>query len=395
MAVSNHPAPRDPAMRRLPPAALLVAVPALAAAQPAERAAFVVTLGRDTVAAEQFTRRGNVVEGDVMTRQPQVRVTHYTVTLDAQGRPASVETRTRNADGSAVPRAATGATGTFRGDSVSYDIRFADSVAHRRVAAPAGTLPNINGSYAMYETATRRMRAAGVTRDTVRLVSPGAPRAAALPITLAGDSAQLDYFGDPVTMRLDGAGRIQRVDGTHTTNKVIASRVAAVDVAGLAARYAAAPAMGAASPLDSVRASIGAADVAVVYSRPSVRGRTVWGGVLVPYGTWWRTGANAATAFRTTADLAVGGTRVPAGSYTLFTLPTPAGTQLIISKKTGEWGTDYDATQDLARVPLTVTPLTAPVEQFTIALRPTGADAGVLRMQWGDRELSVPVAVAH
>ena len=383
-------------MHRPALAVLLVALPAAAAvAQAPERAAYVVTLGRDTVAVEQFTRTGTVLDGDVMTRQPQVRVTHYHVTLDAQGRPTTTETRTRGADGTPVPRMALRATGTFRNDTVSYDIQYADSVAHRRLAAPAGTIPVINGSYALYDLVTRRMRAAGVTTDSMRFVAPGAQAVTPLALTLAGDSARLDYFGDPVVMQIDRVGRVLRVDGTRTTNKVIATRVAAVDVAALTAAFAARPAMGASSPLDSVRAAVGGAQVAVVYSRPAVRGRTVWGGELVPYGTWWRTGANAATAFRTSADLTVGGVRVPTGSYTLFTLPTAAGTQLIISKKTGEWGTEYDASQDLARVPLTVAPITSPVEQFTIVIERTGADAGVLRMRWADRDLSVPVAVAR
>lgn len=377
-------------------AALPLALPlAPARAQPADRGAFVVTLGRDTVAVEQYARRGNVVEGDVLTRQPDVRVTHYVVALDASGRPTTADTRTRTAAGAPAPRAPLGAVGTFRNDSVSYDVTYADSVAHRRLAAPAGTLPVVNYSYALYEVATRRARASGVTADTVRLVAPGARQAAALPLSIAGDSARLDYFGDPIVMRLDRDGRILAVDGTRTTNKVTVARVPSVDLAALTRSFAARPAMGAPSPTDSVRASVGAAEVSVVYGRPSARGRTVWGGTLVPYGTWWRTGANAATALRTTADLTVGGVRVPAGSYTLFTLPAASGSQLIISRKTGEWGTEYDASQDLARVPLTTTALAAPVEQFTIAVEPTGAGAGVLRMRWADRELSVPLAAAR
>jgi hypothetical protein len=97
---------------------------------------------------------------------------------------------------------------------------------------------------------------------------------------------------------------------------------------------------------------VGAAQVLVDYSRPSARGRTVWGGALVPYGQVWRTGANAATQLVTSADLTIGGAAVPAGTYTLFTLPTADGGQLIVNKKTGEWGTEYDAAQDLVRIPL-------------------------------------------
>lgn len=392
MRPTSRPALTTAALRAGP---LLAVLPVAAHGQQADRGAFVVTLGRDTVSAEQFVRRGNVLEGDVMTRQPQVRLTHYVVTLDAQGRPATIETRATRADGTPVPGAALGATGTFRNDTVAYDVRFADSVAHHRAAAPAGTVPLVNGSYALYELALRRVRAAGRAADTVRLVGVGAPRVTALPVTFAGDTARLDYFGDPVFMRVDRDGRVLAVDGTRTTNKVRTTRQATVDAAALARTFAARPAMGVSSPTDTVRASVGDAQVSVVYSRPSVRGRTVWGGELVPYGTWWRTGANAATAFRTTADLTVGGVRVPAGSYTLFTMPAAAGSQLIISKKTGEWGTEYDASQDLARVPLTTTALATPVEQFTIALAPAGAGAGVLRMRWADRELSVPVAAAR
>jgi hypothetical protein len=219
---------------------------------------------------------------------------------------------------------------------------------------------------------------------------PGAPRTQAIAVALRGDSARLDYFGDPMVMRLDRAGRLQMVDGSRTTNKVLVRRVNTVDVAGMARAYAARPAMGAASPTDSVRGAVGAAQVALVYSRPSVRGRTVWGGALVPYGQIWRTGANAATSFRTTADLMVGGTRVPAGSYTLFTLPTADRAELVISKQTGQWGTEYKPEMDLARVPLTMTALASPVEQFTIAVEPTGTGASLV-LRWGDRQYSVPV----
>ncbi len=388
-------------MRRLPPLLFVAAVcpAATAAAQSGDHGAFVTTLGRDTVAVEQYTRRaagggGNVVEGDVLTRLSDVRVTHYRVALDASGRATSAESSTRTAAGAPAPAMFLNAKVAYAGDSARYDVTYADSVAHRRFAARAGTLPVVNYSYAVYEIATRRARATNAASDTVRLLTP-AGQHANLPLAVTGDSARLDYFGDPIFMRVDRDGRVLAVDGTRTTNKVTVARVPSVDFAALTRSFAARPALGTASPTDSVRATVGGAQLLVVYGRPSVRGRTVWGGVLVPYGTWWRTGANAATAFRTSADLTVGGVRVPAGSYTLFTQNDAAGSQLIISKKTGEWGTEYDATQDLARVPLTATALAAPVEQFTIAVDPTGGDAGVLRMRWADRELSVPVAVAR
>ena len=84
----------------------------------------------------------------------------------------------------------------------------------------------------------------------------------------------------------------------------------------------------------------GGKSVTIDYSSPRAKGRKIYG-ELVPFGQVWRTGANEATTFVTTADLNVGGTTVPAGSYTLFTVPSQDKWTLILSKKTGEWGTDY------------------------------------------------------
>src|SRR6185312_12832474 len=97
------------------------------------------------------------------------------------------------------------------------------------------------------------------------------------------------------------------------------------------------------------------------YSSPRVKGRKIYGG-LVPFGQVWRTGANDATTLVTSADITVGGTTVPAGSYTLFTVPNESGWKLVISKKTGEWGTDYPGeSNDLARVDMKVSKLPSPV----------------------------------
>ena len=396
--------------RRVALACALAALPAAAHAQPKkvvrtttttstaapapERGAFVVTLGADTVAAERYTRTATRLEGDVFQRAPVARVTHYVITLDAQGRPTRAEFRTRRPDGTPVPTAPLGTVITFRNDSAFAEVQRADSTARVAAPAPAGTLPALNGSWALYEIATTAMRRAGRDSGAVLLWGAGAPRPQALALTVRGDTARLDYFGDPMLLRVDARGRVLAVDGSRTTNKVVVARVPTVDVAALARDYAARPAMGPTSPLDSVKAAVGAAQVAVVYSRPSVRGRSVWGGTLVPYGQVWRTGANAATLLRTSADLVVGGTRVPAGTYTLFTLPGADSSLLVISRQTGQWGTEYSADRDLARVPLAASALAAPVEQFTIAIEPAAGGAAALVMRWGDRQLSVPVQAA-
>jgi hypothetical protein len=145
------------------------------------------------------------------------------------------------------------------------------------------------------------------------------------------------------------------------------------------------------SPPDTVRANVSGANIQVAYSRPGKRGRKIFGNV-VPWNEIWRTGANAATMFTTDKDLVIGGKTVPAGKYTLWTLPTANGATLIINSETGQWGTDYHADKDFARVALQTKMLTQPVEQFEIGVVPQSA-GGVFRMAWDDREYSVPFTI--
>src|ERR1700683_4613908 len=101
--------------------------------------------------------------------------------------------------------------------------------------------------------------------------------------------------------------------------------------------------MGGGKPSPAASASCdlgGGKTIKTNYSSPRMKGRKIYGG-LVPYGEVWRAGANEATTLVTTAGLIVGGRRVPAGKYTLFTVPNPGHWTLVISKKTGEWGIPY------------------------------------------------------
>jgi hypothetical protein len=126
------------------------------------------------------------------------------------------------------------------------------------------------------------------------------------------------------------------------------------------------------------------------YSSPRMKGRKVYG-ELVPFGEVWRTGANDATTFVPSADVVVGGKTVPAGSYTIFTVPAQDKWTLIISKKTGEWGIPYKYESDeLARVDMKVSKLPAPVEDFTITYDKSG-NGCTLRMDWETTRASVDV----
>ena len=130
--------------------------------------------------------------------------------------------------------------------------------------------------------------------------------------------------------------------------------------------------------------------VTIDYSRPSVKGRKIDGG-LIPHDEVWRTGANEATSLKTDTDLVIGGTAVPAGSYTLYSLRSPSSWKLIINKQTGQWGTNYDPAQDLARVDMKVAAPPSNVEQFTMSFEKTGGDSAVLHLDWENLRGSVDV----
>jgi hypothetical protein len=127
------------------------------------------------------------------------------------------------------------------------------------------------------------------------------------------------------------------------------------------------------------------------YSSPRLKGRKMIGGVE-PYGKVWRNGANEATTFVTTADLMVGGTHVPAGSYTLFVIPNADKWTLIINKKTGEWGIPYKyESEELARVNMKISTVPSPVENFTITYDKT-ATGCTLREEWDTTRASVEIS---
>jgi hypothetical protein len=152
------------------------------------------------------------------------------------------------------------------------------------------------------------------------------------------------------------------------------------------------------SPHETVNATVGDAKITIVYGRPYTKDpksgekRKIWGG-LVPYGQVWRMGADEATLFTTDKEVSIGGTPVPAGSYSLFLLPEESGSaKLIVNRQTGQWGTKYDQSQDLGRIGLIQQKLDRPADQFMISVEKTAAD-GVLKLMWDDTQYSAAIAV--
>ncbi len=128
----------------------------------------------------------------------------------------------------------------------------------------------------------------------------------------------------------------------------------------------------------------------VNYSSPAIKGRTVWG-ELVPYDKVWRTGANEATLVTFSKDVMVEGQRLPAGKYSLYTIPGQKEWTVILNKQTGQWGTQYDQGQDALRVKVKPVAAKEMSERMKIDVQEKGKNTGAITINW--EKMSVPVSV--
>ncbi|HUG28330.1 MAG TPA: DUF2911 domain-containing protein [Gemmatimonadales bacterium] len=146
------------------------------------------------------------------------------------------------------------------------------------------------------------------------------------------------------------------------------------------------------SPRDTVRATIGGANLMIDYGRPAMRGRDIYG-ALVPWNQPWRTGANQPTTLTTDQPIAFGNTVLPAGTHAIYTVPAPSAWKLIVMKEVPRWGIPYPGeAQDLFRVDMSVGPLSTPVEMLTLKLEPQG-EGGVLTVEWDRTRATIPFTV--
>ena len=367
---------------------LLIAALALPAVLAAQTGQFLVRLGRDTLAIERYTRTADRLEGEQVVRSPRTVHRLYTATFGPGGAVERLELVTHNVSGGPGPLERK-ATATFSGDTAVMTVPRGDSTVTMRVKTGPGALPYIGQLYGLVEEVTRRARAARSDRYTVTMLPLGTDEPWNVEVNrLGADSltVQLGPIG-ALRMRVDERGTLLGMSGAGSTMQVTVERVEGLDFATLGKSFAP-RSLGTLSPPDSARASVAGAAVAVRYSRPSMRGRVIFGNV-VPWNQVWRTGANQATVLETSADLSVAGTKVPAGKYSLWTIPSQSGWKLIVNTNTGQWGTEYDARYDLARLDMKVEPLPQPVEQFTIAIEPKGK-GGVLRLEWEKTRASIP-----
>jgi hypothetical protein len=145
-----------------------------------------------------------------------------------------------------------------------------------------------------------------------------------------------------------------------------------------------------ASPPAKASVTLNGKAVTINYNSPRLKGRTV-GSEVAPYGEVWRTGANPATTLVTATNLKIGTLDVPAGTYTLFTLPSKDQWLFIVSKKTGEWGIPYPEGDDLGRTPMTSKSAASSQEDMSISFENTKDSTTELHVKWGTTDEYVTV----
>jgi hypothetical protein len=303
-------------------------------------------------------------------------------------------------------------TADYTKDRVNISVR--DSSGERDTSFVTGgaiTVPHVSMMYSVIEleiaTALRRAAASNLApTDSVlfrqfypdRDVGPSFTMHRGFVVPRGGGKVELrhGWLAGTGDVTVDSAGRMQTYSGMRSTYKVTVTRTAAApDVDAIAARLAAAERVTGQQQLsvrDTARATIGNAVFSVDYGRPLARGRTLLGNVIL-YDRVWRTGANAATQLTTSAPITLAGLSLPAGTYTLWTIPHRQGVDLIVNRQVGQWGTEYGRAHDLGRAPMRSDSVDTPVEQFTISIEPSEARHGTLAMAWGSFRWTAPIVV--
>ncbi|HEX6039657.1 DUF2911 domain-containing protein, partial [Longimicrobium sp.] len=274
-----------------------------------------------------------------------------------------------------------------------------DSTATSRVDAPAAALPWIDYVHWPFELVL--MRAHGGQGGAAPLLAGGRPLAYTVAPAQGGGWTLTHPLRGPSTARTDARGRLVSLDAAGTTRKVVVTRVPWVELESAAARWAQLDregrGLGELSGRGRAEARMGGANIVVDYGAPQRRGRDIFPAV-VRWGEVWRTGANRATHFTTDRALVLTGAdgatlQVPAGEYTLFSIPQEDGGWLIVNRQTGQNGTSYDAARDLGRVRMRRETVAAPVETFTILVDASAVNAGDLRISWDRSAFVVPIRV--
>lgn len=362
-----------------------------------DRGALVLRLGPDTLMVERFELTQDRLYVESVVQSPRLIFRTIDATLNAGGSFESLRVAEFDA---AMPRgpARDSTTVTFSADSTFYAFGLGPTKRSMRLPGRGDYILSFPGTVTFANHVLLAARAPRATGDS--LIGTFTSRLGAEPVIvkrLARDTVTVaTQLSGLVRVILGPDGRTVALDGTGSSLGYIGTRVSWIDIDSVSRAFAererVAGVVGVLSARDTAEANIAGTGLIVDYGRPSKRGRRIFGNV-VAWNAVWRTGANLATHFSTTRALRFGETVLPAGTYTLHTIPTPESWTLLVSGQTGQWGTSaLDPAMIVARIPMRVRRTERVVEMLTIGFQETAA-GGVLRLEWDDTAAEVDFVV--
>jgi hypothetical protein len=358
-----------------------------------DRAAYLTLLGEDTLVAEWMEFDGNRVEASALIRGSETTWNEYVLETDESGAITTWESLTwagGSPDGDLLRHAWVEQTDsgamlvTVAAGEQAYSTRV------RPFDAEVGEVPFVDFLHWPFEFAFRRDAAAGTLGEAV----PTLGGVFEMEANEDGTWALIHPSRGPSTVDVSDDGRILTLDGTGSTRAYDLRRMSYEDLdrEAFGAIFGDRP-MGELSGRGEIATAVAGVNFTGDFGTPQRRGRDIFGS-LVAYGERWRTGANRATHLSFDGDIVIDGTTVPAGDYTLYSIPEADGGTLIINGQTGQAGTSYDPERDVVRADLRRESLDENVEIFQIRVVENDAgDGGRLELRWAETVYFVPFTV--
>ncbi len=358
-----------------------------------DSAAYLTLLGTDTLVVEWMEFDGNRVEASALIRGGRTTWSEYVFATDEAGAITEWESRTWEGGGPGDAllrhdRVEQTDSGTMMVTSVAGDEAFTTRV--RPFDAEAGAVPFVDFLHWPFEFAFRRDADAGTLGRDVETLG------GTFEVVENDDGTYrlIHPSRGPSTVEISDDGRILALDGTGSTRAYDLRRMAVADLDrdAIGATFGDRP-IGPLSGRGEVASTVAGVTFTGDYGTPQRRGRDIFGS-LVAYGERWRTGANRATHLSFDGAIVIDGTTIPAGDYTLYSIPEADGGTLIINGQTGQTGTRYDPEMDVARVEMRREALDANVEVFEIdVVENEAGDGGRLELRWAETVYFVPFTV--
>lgn len=376
-------------MRRIATAAVTTLALTGCADQP-ERAAYLTLMGTDTLAVEWMEFGDSTVDAQALVRGARTTFGDYHLALGGDGEVVAYSARTY-------------AGGDSSGELIrTQELRVAEDGTREIVTTQGteeraepyegepGAVPFIDILHWPFEASMRwQMASSGALQSEVPIMGG---RAFPLSRNDDGTWSLRHPSRGPSTVEIDAMGRITRLDGTGSTRAYDLTRVPydQLDKAAMAAAFGDRP-LGELSGRGTIDDVVRGVHFTGDYGAPQKRGRDIFPGLLA-YGVWWRTGANAATQMSFDRDIVIDGEVIPAGDYSLSSIPEEDGGTLIINRRTGQGGQSYDESEDQARVRMRRDMLDETVEVFEIRAVET-EEGGRIELRWDDTVYWVPFTV--